>query len=263
MRDEPRPSPAGLTRAFTIGVVAAVVAALLAPLLIGSFTGGELLALVAIETVFLFAIALGALALSRRLEANREALWRLSRRDALTGVGNYRALQERLAEEISRHGRRDREFSLILIDLDRFKQVNEEFGHLEGDRVLAEIGRALREEVRGEDAIFRQGGDEFAVISPEINGEEAEEVAGRLRERARICVAGRVPVSAETGIASFPADGRTPDELLNVADRDLFGRKRNGRSTDEYAVDAEDEDQPGPLDETAGDGRPASRRPTP
>ncbi len=249
---ERRGSPAGFTARFLIGVLAVIAMGLLAPLLLGSFNGRQLLFLTAIEVVCVLTIATGVLTVARRLEQRREALWILSRRDELTGVGNYRALRERLTEEIARHARRGREFSLILIDLDRFKQVNEEFGHLEGDRVLAEIGRALREEVREEDSIFRQGGDEFALIAPETNGEEADEVAARLRERVRVSVVGRVPVSAGTGIALFPADGSTPDELLGVADSDLFDTKRGGRGPDEYRVFRRDGERPGSIDEMRG-----------
>jgi diguanylate cyclase (GGDEF)-like protein len=238
-----------------VGFVAIVVG-LGAPLLVGSFTGRELLGLAAIEAVCLLTIGLGWLALERRLEAGRSALWTLSRRDELTGVGNYRALRERLGQEIARHDRRGREFALILIDLDGFKQVNEEFGHLEGDRVLAEIGAALRKEVRDEDSVFRQGGDEFAVIAPETNGEEAEDVSARLRTGVRECGAGGLPISACTGIANFPADGRDPDQLNRVADLDLLGTKRRGEHSDQdHAIDVprnDDASSTGAVDETRG-----------
>lgn len=188
-----------------------------------------LLTLAVVEAVCLLVLAVGALVLVRRLRAGREALWSLSRRDALTGVGNYRALHERLAEEIARHARRGREFALILIDLDGFKQVNEELGHLEGDRLLAEVGAALCEELRGEDAVFRQGGDEFAVIAPETNGEEAEDVAARIRNHVRRCGHEELPISAGSGFAIFPGDGRSAEELLRCADADLLGAKRGDR----------------------------------
>lgn len=188
-----------------------------------------LLILVVVEAACLMVLGIGAVALVRRLKAGRESLWTLSRRDALTGVGNYRALHERLAEEIVRHARHRREFALILIDLDGFKQVNEGLGHLEGDRLLAEIGAALCDELRSEDAVFRQGGDEFAVIAPETNGEEAEDVAARIRNRVRRCSREHLPISAATGFAIFPGDGRSAEDLLRCADADLLGAKRGGR----------------------------------
>ena len=178
-------------------------------------------------------IAFGVVLLARRLRASHDALWALARRDELTGVGNYRGLHERLAEEIARHRRHSREFALILLDLDGFKAVNERLGHLEGDRLLAEVGAALSDEVRTEDSVFRQGGDEFAVIVPEANAEEAEEVSNRLRDRVShrgFDSDERWPVTAACGIAMFPADGVTVDDLLGFADADLFAAKREGRA---------------------------------
>ncbi|HEX5988861.1 MAG TPA: GGDEF domain-containing protein [Solirubrobacterales bacterium] len=178
------------------------------------------------------AVGVGIVLLVRRLRSSHEALWALSRRDELTGVGNYRALHERLMAEIARHTRHGREFALILLDLDGFKQVNERYGHLEGDRLLAEIGGSLRKELRVEDSVFRQGGDEFAVIVPEVNAEEAGEVAKRLRGRIVRRGFGSDelrPLSAATGFAMFPSDGRTVDELLSVADADLFAAKPGER----------------------------------
>jgi diguanylate cyclase (GGDEF)-like protein len=186
-----------------------------------------------VEAACLTVVAAGILLLARRLRASYRALWALARRDELTGVGNYRSLHERLGEEIARHRRHSREFALILLDLDGFKEVNERFGHLEGDRLLAEIGVALGDELRAEDSVFRQGGDEFAVIVPEAHAEEAEEVAGRLRARVRRRGFGTDttrPVSAATGFAMFPADGASIDELLGFADGDLFAAKRERRA---------------------------------
>ena len=117
----------------------------------------------------------------------------------------------------------------MLLDLDGFKQVNERHGHLEGDRLLAEIGAALRDEIRAEDSVFRQGGDEFAVIVPEANAEEAGEVAARLRDRVSrpgLGSDGDRHVSAKTGFAMYPADGATVEDLFGFADLDLFSAKR-------------------------------------
>ena len=231
----PSPEPSG-RRPIGAGVLVAglvaIAAGLLLPIALGSFSRGQALILAVVEAACLAVVAAGILLLARRLQASHRALWALARRDELTGVGNYRGLHERLAEEIARHRRHSREFALVLLDLDGFKAVNERFGHLEGDRLLAEIGVALSDEVRAEDSVFRQGGDEFAVIVPEAHAEEAEEVAARLR--ARVARRGfgtdaTHPVSAATGFAMFPADGVVVEELLGFADRDLFAAKRDRR----------------------------------
>jgi diguanylate cyclase (GGDEF)-like protein len=218
---------------FLVAGLIATSVGLLLPLALGSFSKRQALVLALIQAVCLAAIAVGVVLLARRLRASHQALWVLSRRDELTGVGNYRSLHERLAEEIARHRRHSREFGLVLLDLDGFKAVNERLGHLEGDRLLAEIGLALSDAVRVEDSVFRQGGDEFAVIVPEANAEEVGEVAVRLR--ARVARRGfgsdeKRPVSATSGFAMFPVDGSDVDGLLGFADLDLFAAKRAGRS---------------------------------
>jgi diguanylate cyclase (GGDEF)-like protein len=210
-----------------------VALGLLTPLIFGNFSRRQELILALAEAVCLGAVGVGIVILVRRLRTSHQALWALARRDELTGVGNYRALHERLAAEVARHQRHGREFALVLLDLDGFKEINERHGHLEGDRLLAEIGSSLRKEVRGGDSVFRQGGDEFAVIVPEVNAEEAGEVAKRLRGRVSKRGFGSDemrPVSAATGFAMFPADGRTVEELLGVADGDLFAAKRGVRT---------------------------------
>lgn len=206
----------------------AVSAGLLLPLLIGSFSDSQTLILTLIELTCLGLLAIGVIVMARRLRSSHEALWDLARRDELTGVGNYRGLHERLAEELARHRRHSRQFAVILLDLDGFKQVNELGGHLEGDRLLAEVGAALAQEVRAEDSIFRQGGDEFAVIVPEADAEEAGEVADRLRGRVRRRGLGNDearPMTATTGFAIFPVDGDSVEALLGSADRDLLAAK--------------------------------------
>ena len=218
---------------FLIAGLVAIAAGLLLPFTVGSFSSRQTLVLAVVEVICVIVVAAGVVLMARRLRASYDALWALARRDELTGVGNYRSLHERLAEEIARHRRHGREFALVLLDLDGFKAVNERLGHLEGDRLLAEIGLALSDEVRAEDSVFRQGGDEFAVIVPEANAEEAEEVAARLR--ARIARRGLGtdelwPVSAATGFAMFPVDGSSVDGLLGFADQDLFAAKHQRRS---------------------------------
>jgi diguanylate cyclase (GGDEF)-like protein len=222
-----------LGAAYLLAALFTIALGLLAPLIFGNFSRRQELVLALAEAACLGAVGIGVVILVRRLRTSHETLWALARRDELTGVGNYRALHERLTEEIARHQRHGREFALVVLDLDGFKEINERFGHLEGDRLLAEIGSSLRKEVRGGDAVFRQGGDEFAVIVPEVNAEEAGEVAKRLRGRVSRRGFGSDemrPVSAATGFAMFPADGRTVNELLSVADQDLFVAKHGTRT---------------------------------
>ena len=229
--DDKRLVPLG--SAYLLAALFAIALGLLAPLVFGHLSRRDEIMLALAEVACLGAVGIGIVLLVRRLRSSHEALWALARRDELTGVGNYRALHERLAAEIARHHRHGREFALVLLDLDGFKQVNERHGHLEGDRLLAEIGSSLRKEVRGEDSVFRQGGDEFAVIVPEVNAEEAGEVAKRLRMRVAQRGFGSDemrPMTATTGFAMFPADGRTVDDLLGVADADLFAAKPGERT---------------------------------
>ena len=147
--------------------------------------------------------------------------------DGLTGVGNYRALMDRLRYESSRHHRRDREFALLTLDLDSFKGVNESLGHLIGDAVLATVGSMLDLEVRAEDSVFRQGGDEFAVIAPETGAKQAAQLADRIRENLKRVTIGPFRLSASVGAAIYPQDATDASALLEAADASLRSEKLN------------------------------------
>ena len=174
--------------------------------------------------------------LTAGLEESRAAYRQLSTEDGLTGVGNYRSLIERLRHETARHHRRGREFALLTLDLDNFKHVNESQGHLVGDLVLAIVGSMIDLKVRTEDAVFRQGGDEFSVIAPETDRYQAELLGRRIEEAINRVSSGEVRLSASVGVAVFPHDGYEPGELLDSADAALLWRKRqlaqegNGRT---------------------------------
>ena len=146
--------------------------------------------------------------------------------DGLTGVGNYRSLIERLRHETARHHRRSREFALLTLDLDNFKHVNESQGHLVGDLVLAIVGSMIDLKVRTEDAVFRQGGDEFSVIAPETDRYQADLLASRIEQAINRVSSGELRLSASVGVAVFPHDGYEPGELLDSADAALLWRKR-------------------------------------
>jgi diguanylate cyclase (GGDEF)-like protein len=191
--------------------------------------------------------ACSAVAVARARRAERVAgEWRTrSERDPLTGVGNYRKLHERLHAATAQDPQR---FALLTLDVDRFKEINEVHGHLEGDRLLQEVGRVLVENVRGTDVVARQGGDEFSVLIPEAGEEGATLLARRIEEAlATIEAADAVPVRASIGVAVFPQDGATPVDLLEKADLDLRATKERRRAATLLA-----DDGAGPVPATAG-----------
>ena len=155
-------------------------------------------------------------------------------RDPLTGFFNHRYLHERMGEEVVRAQRNKRPLSVMMLDLDDFKLVNDTFGHLFGDRVLTWAAELIRTTLRASDVPARYGGDEFAVILPETDADEAAHAAHRILEAFRDQPfvgeqRGPVPIAASIGTATFPAAGRTATELIAAADRALYQVKREGR----------------------------------
>ncbi|HEX8976681.1 MAG TPA: EAL domain-containing protein [Solirubrobacteraceae bacterium] len=182
-------------------------------------------ALTLVSILVLVAICVVIAYLRELLEGSAAELRELAGRDPLTEVGNYRLLHERLESELSRHEREDSRLAVLLIDLDRFKQVNERRGHAAGDDVLRRVARTLRETVRVQDTVARQGGDEFAVLAPNTDAEGAAMLAARIRNRlSRVQFAGD-SIGATVGFAIFPDHGRTPGELLTHADEELMANK--------------------------------------
>jgi diguanylate cyclase (GGDEF)-like protein len=171
----------------------------------------------------LTAVAVGRL--TANLESSRATYRALLGVDDLTGAGNYRALIERLHHEAVRHSRKGRQFAVLILDLDGFKSVNDTQGHLIGDSVLAIVASMIELEVRGEDAVYRHGGDEFSVIAPETNRDQAWLLAARIEREVRRLAAGPVRLSVSFGVAVFPEDGAEPAELLDAADISLRAQR--------------------------------------
>jgi diguanylate cyclase (GGDEF)-like protein len=166
--------------------------------------------------------------LREELEDGQERYRALAREDSLTGVGNYRALRETLTTEISEHHVAKRRFALILIDLNDFKRINDHHGHLEGDRVLKDVGGVIREALPSR-FVSRHGGDEFSVVAAETSDGEAAEMSIRLEQAVARLTVGDVALGACTGYAMYPDHGDTPDELIAHADRVLRKEKRARR----------------------------------
>ncbi|MEM7431370.1 MAG: GGDEF domain-containing protein [Pseudomonadota bacterium] len=156
--------------------------------------------------------------------------------DALTGLSNRHTLDDSFSREIQRCLQDDRPVSLIMIDVDNFKTFNDQFGHIAGDRALSAVANILKTQFRPRDLLVRYGGDEFAVLLPEVDGELAVTIA----ERVRRSVSGQtedsddsliqVPVRISMGVASLQADG-TLTSLIRAADAALYRAKHAGRNT--------------------------------
>ena len=173
-------------------------------------------------------------ALQLRQMVARDTLRERAERDALTGLPNRGAFDEKMHEEIALFRRYHRPVSVLILDVDHFKQVNDTYGHEAGDAVLRQVGRILAATIRETDFAARLGGEEFAVILPETELAQALETADRIRvaiERATVVHDDRtLSVQASAGVSACPAVVRDPAALLASADAALYASKQNGRN---------------------------------
>jgi len=149
--------------------------------------------------------------------------------DPLTRVLNARAFSERLAQELRRNRRYGRPLSLLYLDLDDFKIVNDSHGHQTGNAVLRLVAEAIRGAMRQADIVGRMGGDEFAVLMPETASDVAEAAAGRLAKSLREAFHGNPSVTASIGIVSCTDAAVGPDDVLHKADRAMYEAKSKGK----------------------------------
>lgn len=172
----------------------------------------------------------------RLRDANRR-LEQMVRTDALTGLGNRRLFNERMRQEWKLSQRLEFPVALLMIDIDHFKQVNDEHGHAAGDEVLRHIGALLEHSTRGSDTCVRYGGEEFAVILPATSQNQADHLAKVLREEIAAAPCGHQKITVSIGVAASTAGnkGDTFEQLIARADAALYTAKAAGRNRVECA----------------------------
>ena len=209
--------------AGTAGAVAISVAAAAAPALPGAPSPLLGLAVAGTSAAVLHSLRV-------RLEHERESMRRSALRDPLTGLCNRRGLDERIGYEVARHGRERRRFSVVAIDLDGFKLVNDRFGHAAGDELLRDVADALARAVREQDTVARLGGDEFCVLAPETGRGGGQQLARKIQAAIARSASGLESISGSVGVAVFPDDGRDALSVLEAADDAQVAAKRRMRA---------------------------------
>jgi diguanylate cyclase (GGDEF)-like protein len=166
--------------------------------------------------------------------AYHEEIYRLTTIDGLTQVFNKRYFIETLEREIGRANRYRRELSLIMFDIDHFKKINDTYGHLAGDHVLKQLASVIKTRIRREDILSRYGGEEFAIILPEIDNYNAMNFADKIRQLVEKAVFKfedtDIPVTISIGVASMTQELQEPHEFIRIADSHLYEAKSAGRN---------------------------------
>jgi len=168
-----------------------------------------------------------------RLAESNTLLQALSTTDPLTELSNHRALLSTLKQELERAERYERPCSLLFLDLDHFKALNDGYGHAAGDAVLRAFAGILSATIRHMDTAGRWGGEEFVVILPEANAAEALDIAERIRQAVSLFsfdISGGLHLTCSVGVACYPEHGYDQDALLSAADQAMYGAKRLGRN---------------------------------
>nr|WP_291316764.1 GGDEF domain-containing protein [Desulfuromonas sp.] len=173
--------------------------------------------------------------LQDKLKKSNQLLLELSNTDPLTRLHNRRSLMQTLRREFQRSRRIDTPLSLVMADIDHFKKVNDTYGHQQGDSVLVALGDLFNEKLRPYDLAARFGGEEFALVLPETDLANAQQVAERIREAAaRLTFPGplkELRLTISLGVATFPSGNiQSEDDLIREADYALYNAKRGGRN---------------------------------
>ena len=174
---------------------------------------------------------LKAVADQAAVAVNKAQLWEMAVTDLLTGLYIRRFFLAKLNEEHRRSERYSKTFSVVMIDIDKFKNINDTYGHGEGDVVIRSLGHLLAQKIRTVDLAARYGGEEFVVLLPETDKESALIMAERFRESVELLTFENVPgITASMGIANFPEDSTDMNEVIKMADAAMYHAKRTGRN---------------------------------
>jgi diguanylate cyclase (GGDEF)-like protein len=170
-----------------------------------------------------------------KVEARTEEVFKLAILDPLTGLYNRRCGEQRLAEEISRSQRRGHPLTVIMLDLNGLKYINDTFGHAAGDELIKCFAGRINKAIRGSDLAVRQGGDEFLLLLPECKPEEVRHVLGRL-SGIKLDLGGQtIPLAFSTGWTNY-IPGESPEVLLQRADKALYANKRAAKEQNELNI---------------------------
>jgi len=167
--------------------------------------------------------------INETLRKKNEELELLSTTDSLTGLSNHRSLMKRLDDEVARFKKEKRGFSVLVGDVDHFKQYNDAFGHPAGDEVLQRIAEIMRESTRKVDCCARYGGEEFVIVLPDTSAADALDTAEHIRARVAAKKFSGRKMTLSIGVATFPEDADDAEAIIAVADEALYQAKREGR----------------------------------
>jgi diguanylate cyclase (GGDEF)-like protein len=151
-------------------------------------------------------------------------------RDGLTGLYDRSTFLSKLRDEIRRYGRYGNEVSLIMLDIDHFKQINDQYGHQRGDWALLRLSRIIQSEIRDVDIGSRYGGEEFAIILPQTGADETVSLAERVRQHVEEEYAHDLKMTISLGVATCPEDAQTVQDLVRQADKALSQSKTKGKN---------------------------------
>ena len=162
---------------------------------------------------------------------NKAQLWDMAVTDSLTGLFVRRYFLVKLQEELHRAERYNNIVSIVMADLDGFKNINDTYGHDAGDRVLKAVGKFLQQNIRDVDVVARYGGEEFVIMIPEAAEDAAHSLSERLRKQmSELKIDGLPAITISLGIATFPHDGSDLEDLIKKADAAMYAAKRAGRN---------------------------------